>query len=130
VFQPKLGFVGAESFTNFCFFIHYFGYAYARKPLKGSKDADFCLVSEKNLSQRNGSIGWGPGKGVQKNAKTPPLVMFPPANAKPKTNIFSMSTRRLAESVEGLNSSLALAAGDLWLKKGEPIYWLARSLKG
>jgi len=26
-------------------------------------------------------------------------------------------TRRLAESVEGLNSSLALAAGDLWPKK-------------
>jgi len=33
----------------------------------------------------------------------------------------SMSTRRLAESVEGLNSSLALAAGDLWPKKGRPI---------
>jgi len=30
-----------------------------------------------------------------------------------------MLTRRLAESVEGLNSSLALAAGDLWPKKGE-----------
>jgi len=41
-----------------------------------------------------------------------------------------MSTRRLGESVEGLNSSLALAAGDLWSKKGEPIYWLARLLKG
>jgi len=39
-----------------------------------------------------------------------------------------MSTRRLAESVEGLNSSLA--AGDLCPKKGKPIYWLARSLKG
>jgi len=32
-----------------------------------------------------------------------------------------MSTRRLAESVEGLNSSLALAADDLWPKKGWPI---------
>jgi len=32
-----------------------------------------------------------------------------------------MSTRRLAESVEGLTSSLALAAGDLWPKKGRPI---------
>jgi len=41
-----------------------------------------------------------------------------------------MSTRRLAESVEGLNSSLALVAGDLWPKKGEPTYWLVRSLKG
>ena len=41
-----------------------------------------------------------------------------------------MLTRRLAESVEGLNISLALAAGDLWPKKCEPIYWLAWSLKG
>ena len=57
--------------------------------------------------------------------------MFPPANAKPKTNIFfSISTRGLAESVEGLNSFLALPAGDLWPKKGRPIYWLVRSLKG
>ena len=38
-------------------------------------------------------------------------------------------TRRFAESVEGLNSSLPLAAGNLW-PKIEPIYWLARSLKG
>jgi len=37
-------------------------------------------------------------------------------------NFFSMSTRKLAESVEGLNSSLALAAGDVWPKKGESIY--------
>jgi len=35
--------------------------------------------------------------------------------------LFSMSTKRLAESVEGLNSSLA--AGDLWPKKGAPTYW-------
>jgi len=32
-----------------------------------------------------------------------------------------MSTRRLAESVEGLSSSLVLTAGDLWPKKGWPI---------
>jgi len=32
-----------------------------------------------------------------------------------------MSTKRHAESVECLNSSLALAAGDLWPKKGRPI---------
>jgi len=37
-------------------------------------------------------------------------------------------TRRLAESVEVLNSSLALAAGDSWPKHCEPIYWLAQSL--
>ena len=38
---------------------------------------------------------------------------------------FSMLTRRLAESVEGLNSSLALAAGNLWPKKAGQ----SRSLK-
>jgi len=43
---------------------------------------------------------------------------------------FSMSTRRLGESVEGLNSSLALAASNLWPKMREPICWLAWSLKG
>jgi len=32
-----------------------------------------------------------------------------------------MSTKRLAESFEGLNSSLALAAGDLWPNKGQYI---------
>jgi len=32
-----------------------------------------------------------------------------------------MSTKRLAESVQGLNSSLALVADDLWPKKGRPI---------
>jgi len=39
-----------------------------------------------------------------------------------------MSTRRLAESAEGLNSSLDLAAGDLWPTKCRPIY--SQSLKG
>jgi len=43
---------------------------------------------------------------------------------------FCILTRTLAESVEGLNNSLALASGDLWQKKSAPICWLARSLKG
>ena len=57
-------------------------------------------------------------KAAKKNPKTPLIATFPPANAKSKTKkmSFSMSTRRLAESVEGLKSSLALAAGDLWPK--------------
>jgi len=60
-------------------------------------------------------MGWGPGsgKGGQKTQKHPPLVAFPPENTKPKTkNFFSISTRRLVESVEGLNSSLALVKGE------------------
>ena len=40
--------MGVEIFTNLFFFIHNFGYRYARKPFKGSEDADFGLVSEKN----------------------------------------------------------------------------------
>jgi len=40
-----------------------------------------------------------------------------------------MSNKRLVESVEGLNSSLALVVGDLWPKKGVPICWRMRSLK-
>jgi len=61
---------------------------------------------------------------VAKKAKTPPLVAVPPENPKPKSRkiLFLISTRRLAEYVEGLNSSLALAAGDSWPKNCELIY--------
>jgi len=90
VFQPKLGFVGAEIFTNFCFFIHIFGYRYARKPFKGSKDTDFCLVSENNLSHKNGSLAYGPGpgKGSPKKCKNTPTCDVPSANAKLKMKKF------------------------------------------
>jgi len=68
-------------------------------------------------------MGWGPGpsKGDQNFQNMPSLLRHlqktPTENEK---RFFSMSTRRLAESVEGLNSSLALAAGDL-CQKGWPI---------
>jgi len=48
---PRLGFVGAEIFTKFCFFVYNFGYRYARKSFKGSKDADFGLIS-KNIEPK------------------------------------------------------------------------------
>jgi len=35
----------------------------------------------------------------------------------PKKSFFSISGTRLAESIEGLNTSLALAAGKVWLCK-------------
>ena len=83
--HPRLGFVGAEIFTNFCFFIHNFDSRYVRKPFKVSKDADFGLVSKQTWA-KNGSMDWrpGPGKGGQKNAKTPPLVKSPPDIPRPK----------------------------------------------
>jgi len=38
-------------------FFHNFGYRYARKSFKDSKDADFGLVSEKILIHNNGAMG-------------------------------------------------------------------------
>jgi len=66
-------------------------------------------------------MGWGPGPA--KISKTCPHCDVTSRKLPPKTKnvFFSISSRRLAKSVEGLNSSLALAAGDLWPKKGRPI---------
>jgi len=49
-----------------------------------------------------------------KVAKNTPTCGVPPENPPPKTTIFfSISTTRLAESAEGLNSSLAQSPGEL-----------------
>ena len=67
-------------------------------------------------------MGWGawPAKGDQNFQNMPSLWRHlqktPTENE--KSFFFLMSTRRLAETVEGLNSSLA---GALWPKKGRPI---------
>jgi len=60
---------------------------------------------------------------VTKISKTCPHCDVSSRKPPPKTKnvVFLMSTRRPAESVEGLNSSLAIEAGDLWPKKGRPI---------
>jgi len=108
--------VGAEIFTNFCFFVHNFGYRYARKPFKGSKDADFGLVSKTILIQNDGPMGWGtgPGKGGQKKQNTP-TCGGPPREPQTENEkfFFSISNRRLSESGEGLNSYLAQSPGEL-----------------
>ena len=73
----------------------------------------------------------GQVKRAKKMQKHSHLWRSPQQTPNQKQNFFfSMSTRRLTESIEGLNSYLALAAGDLWPKKGKPIYWLTWSLKG
>jgi len=63
------------------------------------------------MSQKNGSLRWrpGPGKVCQKNA-------YDVTHREPQTQIkFFFETRRLPESVEDWNRSLA--AGELWPKK-------------
>ena len=133
VIQPRFPFVGVEILTTFWFLWHSFGSRNATKPIKGSKDSDDTLVSNKNLRPNIGSLNWAPGprKVGNKNAKTTPLVTSPQENPKPKSeNIFWVGTRRLAESVKGLNTSLAAVAYELWSKEYRPIHRPARSLKG
>jgi len=105
--------VGAEVFTNFVFFGHNFGYRYARKSFKGSNHADFGLVSKTILSHNNGPMGWGPGpgKGSQKHLHL--WRSTPKTPHRKRKYFFSISSTRLAESVEGLDSSLAQTPGEL-----------------
>jgi len=101
--------VGAEIFTNFWCFVHNFGYRYARKSFKCSKDADFGLVSEKFLSHNNGPIGWGPGPG--NIAKNTPTCGVPPRKPPPKTKKFffhfEYKTCWIRRGFEQLSSSIA-----------------------
>jgi len=92
-------------------------YRYSSKSIKGSIDAGFGLVFNKTLRQKNGSMGWGPGpaKGGQKCENMHPSWRYLEKTPNPKRKtFFSISTRRLAESVDGLDSSLAQSAGELW----------------
>jgi len=62
--RPKTGFL-AQNFGHRC----------ASKSIKSSIDADFHLVFNKTLSQKNESMGWGPGpaKGGQHFQNMPSL---------------------------------------------------------
>jgi len=65
--------------STFCFLLHNFDSRYARKPIKGCKNSDASLVSQKNLSPIIGSLDWrlGPGK-VGKKRKNTPTCDVPP----------------------------------------------------
>jgi len=94
--RPKTGFL-----------THNFGYRYASKAIKGSIDVDFDQVFNKTLSLKNGSMGWGPGPAkISKTCVLCDVTSRNPPTEKEK-RFCSMSTRRLAESVDGLDSSLA-----------------------
>ena len=48
-------------FIKIMTFGHNFWTRNVRWPIKGSKDLDYCLVCNKNLSQKISSFSWGPG---------------------------------------------------------------------
>jgi len=57
-----------------------------------------------------------------KNSKTPPLCHVPSGESQTQIKHFLLiETGRLVASVEGLNSSLAMAAGELLPKKCQPL---------
>ena len=96
------------------FLRHNFSSRYANKLMKSSKDTDHSLVSKKNLSQK--MANWVRAKGQANSPKMQKhvlIVMSPTENHKWK-NIFYICSRRFAESVEGLNSSLAQSAVESW----------------
>jgi len=93
-----------------------------RKPIKGPKNSDFSLVSTENLSQK-----FPPAVGAQgpitlvKKAWIYSTFDVTHKNLKPETfQSFSIQTRRLTASFEGLSSSLAQSPGELWSCKDFP----------
>jgi len=99
---------------------HDSGSSHARRSIKGSKDADDDLVSKKSLNQKINlikEVHWIGAQGQSKwvkNSKTCFLCDVTKRKPHTQTNNFLIETRRLAESVNGLNSSLAIAIVELW----------------
>jgi len=70
-----------------------------------------------------GQCGGAQGRpNVAKSSKTCPHCDVTFRKPPPKTkSAFSISSRRLAESVDGLDSSVAQSPGELWPKEGKAI---------
>ena len=95
---------------------HNFGSRHARRSSKGSIDVGDHVVFKKRLSQNFGTLDWRPGpvKVSQKKRNTPTLRASPRQTPHPNQKFFFLiEPRSLATSVEGLNNSLAIAAGEL-----------------
>jgi len=95
---------------------HNFGFRHARRSNKGSIDARYRVVSKNSLRQNFGPWYWRPGpvKFGQKTENTPTLRAHPRRTPNPNQKIFFLiKPRRLSASVEGLNTYLAVADGEL-----------------
>jgi len=74
---------------------------------------------------------WGPrlAEGGQNFQNMPSFLRHLQKNpTENEKRFFSIASRRLAESEDGLDSSLAPSPDELWPKECEPIYGLSRSL--
>ena len=85
------------------------------------------------MIRKIGSLGWRRGPGNTSRKTQIPLicdVTHRESQIQNWKNFFGIEGRRLAESVDGLNTSLAQSPRELWLKWSLTIYRLLRSLKG
>jgi len=65
---------------------HNSGSRYSRKSIKGSLDTEHSLVSKKNFSQKNLSMGWLPKSGkLGQKGKNMPSMWRHPQKTKRKT---------------------------------------------
>jgi len=87
----------------------------SRKPIKGSKDADFCLVCLKKTNRW--IVTWTSFSGLDSVVR-PPVASPHQKKFKPQVLEFlKIELRRLSASLKGLNSSPALSVSKLWLYK-------------
>ena len=102
----------SDSWGKMAFWGHNFSSRHTRRSSKDSIDAGDYLVSTKSFIQNFGPLSWRPGpvNFDQKNENTEPAPGEPLTQIQ---NFFLIKPRRLATSAEGLNNSLAIAAGEL-----------------
>ena len=111
-FGDKMGFLG-----------HNFGSRHARRSSMGSINAGDPLFFKNSLRQNFGPWDWRPGpvKIGQKNESAPTLRSSPRRTPHPNKKIFFLiEPGSVPASVEGLNTSLAAATGELYPKNREP----------
>jgi len=87
------------------------------KLIKGSKDSDSSLVSNKNFSETLWPSGWALGQVTWAKMALKLLHLWRHSqkvrNPQRKT-LFRVQTRRLADPFEPFNSSLVQSAEELW----------------
>jgi len=58
-------------------------------PIKGSKDSDYSLASNKSLSQQILSCGWHPGLGNLDQNDLKPIPLMSPTKKKQNTKLYN-----------------------------------------